>query len=65
MASGVAVLFGDKTRSQTKHFSYLFQFVTAKYPVHEGALTPIVQSARLEYACAATSVHHADHSAPT
>ncbi|MGK4475266.1 toll/interleukin-1 receptor domain-containing protein [Aeromonas molluscorum] len=35
MASGVAVLFGDKIRSQTKPFSYLFQLVAAKDPVYD------------------------------
>ncbi|MFM5465965.1 hypothetical protein ACET66_18295, partial [Aeromonas simiae] len=35
MASCVAVLFGDKIRSQSKPFLYLFQFVAAKDPVHE------------------------------
>jgi len=38
MASGVAVLFGDKIRSQTKPFSYLFQLVAAKDPVYDQAL---------------------------
>jgi hypothetical protein len=28
-------LFGDKIRSQTKPFLYLFQLVAAKDPVHE------------------------------
>ncbi|MEI4976655.1 hypothetical protein U1437_20645, partial [Aeromonas caviae] len=31
-----AVLFGDKIRSQSKPFLYLFQLVAAKDPVHEG-----------------------------
>ncbi|MFM5285323.1 hypothetical protein ACET9J_03760, partial [Aeromonas veronii] len=35
MASCVAVLFGDKIRSQSKPFLYLFQLVAAKDPVHE------------------------------
>ncbi|WP_223934071.1 hypothetical protein, partial [Aeromonas caviae] len=34
MASCVAVLFGDKIRSQSKPFLYLFQLVAAKDPVH-------------------------------
>jgi hypothetical protein len=38
MASCVAVLFGDKIRSQSKPFLYLFQLVAAKDPVHEFAL---------------------------
>lgn len=38
MASGVAVLFGDKIRSQTKPFLYLFQLVAAKDPVHDFSL---------------------------
>ncbi len=29
------ILFGDKIRSQTKPFLYLFQLVAAKDPVHE------------------------------
>ena len=29
------ILFGDKIRSQTKPFLYLFQLVGAKDPVHE------------------------------
>lgn len=33
------ILFGDKTRSQTKPFLYLFQLVAAKAPVHERPLT--------------------------
>lgn len=36
MASCVAVLFGDKIRSQSKPFLYLFQLVAAKDPVHVG-----------------------------
>jgi len=40
MASGVLVLFGDKIRSQTKPFLYLFQLVAAKDPVHEYAVRP-------------------------
>ena len=32
------ILFGDKIRSQTKPFLYLFQLVGAKDPVHEYAL---------------------------
>ena len=32
------ILFGDKIRSQTKPFLYLFQLVGAKDPVHEGLL---------------------------
>lgn len=42
MASGVAVLFGDRIRSQTKPFSYLFQLVAAKDPVYELHLAIIV-----------------------
>ncbi|MEA9427919.1 hypothetical protein VCX68_15680, partial [Aeromonas caviae] len=38
MASCVAVLFGDKIRSQSKPFLYLFQLVAAKDPVHEARL---------------------------
>lgn len=38
MASCVAVLFGDKIRSQSKPFLYLFQLVAAKDPVHEAEL---------------------------
>ncbi|MBL0538813.1 DUF4917 family protein [Aeromonas caviae] len=38
MASCVAVLFGDKIRSQSKPFLYLFQLVAAKDPVHEQVL---------------------------
>ncbi|MCV9384250.1 hypothetical protein OE564_19745, partial [Aeromonas hydrophila] len=33
--SRVLILFGDKIRSQTKPFLYLFQLVAAKDPVHE------------------------------
>ncbi|MFM5100181.1 hypothetical protein ACEUBD_20810, partial [Aeromonas veronii] len=32
----MAVLFGDKIRSQSKPFLYLFQLVAAKDPVHDG-----------------------------
>jgi len=32
------ILFGDKIRSQTKPFLYLFQLVAAKDPVHEALL---------------------------
>ena len=32
------ILFGDKIRSQTKPFLYLFQLVAAKDPVHEARL---------------------------
>jgi hypothetical protein len=35
----VLILFGDKIRSQTKPFLYLFQLVGAKDPVHESALS--------------------------
>ncbi|WP_234888716.1 hypothetical protein, partial [Aeromonas caviae] len=38
MASCVAVLFGDKIRSQSKPFLYLFQLVAAKDPVHVAVL---------------------------
>ncbi|WP_234888739.1 hypothetical protein, partial [Aeromonas caviae] len=38
MASCVAVLFGDKIRSQSKPFLYLFQLVAAKDPVHVALL---------------------------
>ncbi|MFM5305027.1 hypothetical protein ACET9S_19370, partial [Aeromonas caviae] len=38
MASCVAVLFGDKIRSQSKPFLYLFQLVAAKDPVHERSI---------------------------
>ena len=38
MASCVAVLFGDKIRSQSKPFLCLFQLVAAKDPVHEHPL---------------------------
>ncbi|GJA34750.1 hypothetical protein KAM342_44400 [Aeromonas caviae] len=38
MASCVAVLFGDKIRSQSKPFLYLFQLVAAKDPVHDKAV---------------------------
>jgi hypothetical protein len=31
----VLILFGDKIRSQTKPFLYLFQLVGAKDPVHD------------------------------
>ncbi|MFM5765100.1 hypothetical protein ACET7Y_19635, partial [Aeromonas veronii] len=40
MASCVAVLFGDKIRSQSKPFLYLFQLVAAKDPVHERHQNP-------------------------
>ena len=33
------ILFGDKIRSQTKPFLYLFQLVGAKDPVHELLIT--------------------------
>jgi len=33
------ILFGDKIRSQTKPFLYLFQLVAAKDPVHEDKLS--------------------------
>ncbi|MCY9810960.1 TIR domain-containing protein [Aeromonas caviae] len=39
MASCVAVLFGDKIRSQSKPFLYLFQLVAAKDPVHDEEVT--------------------------
>lgn len=32
------ILFGDKIRSQTKPFLYLFQLVGAKDPVHDKIL---------------------------
>jgi hypothetical protein len=55
MASGVAVLFGDKIRSQTKHFSYLFQLVAAKDPVYvcfiafiQAEMEPPARPARLK-----------------
>lgn len=38
VASGVAVLFGDKIRSQAKLFLCLFQLVAAKNPVYESCL---------------------------
>ena len=41
MASCVAVLFGDKIRSQSKPFLYLFQLVAAKDPVHDVVLVPV------------------------
>ncbi|WP_234888700.1 hypothetical protein, partial [Aeromonas caviae] len=41
MASCVAVLFGDKIRSQSKPFLYLFQLVAAKDPVHEASLATL------------------------
>ncbi len=34
------ILFGDKIRSQTKPFLYLFQLVAAKDPVHEERQRP-------------------------
>ena len=34
----MAVLFGDKIRSQSKPFLYLFQLVAAKDPVHDPKL---------------------------
>ena len=40
MASCVAVLFGDKIRSQSKPFLYLFQLVAAKDPEHESPPRP-------------------------
>ncbi|MFM5305004.1 hypothetical protein ACET9S_19255, partial [Aeromonas caviae] len=40
MASCVAVLFGDKIRSQSKPFLYLFQLVAAKDPVHVSPIMP-------------------------
>ncbi|MFM5161374.1 hypothetical protein ACEUAT_20835, partial [Aeromonas veronii] len=43
MASCVAVLFGDKIRSQSKPFLYLFQLVAAKDPVHEPPICSINQ----------------------
>ncbi|MFM5161305.1 hypothetical protein ACEUAT_20455, partial [Aeromonas veronii] len=43
MASCVAVLFGDKIRSQSKPFLYLFQLVAAKDPVHECLLEPMIK----------------------
>jgi len=48
MASCVAVLFGDKIRSQSKPFLYLFQLVAAKDPVHDAVLAcgGVVQSGR-------------------
>ena len=45
MASCVAVLFGDKIRSQSKPFLYLFQLVAAKDPVHVGVLAATLGSA--------------------
>ncbi|WP_234888740.1 hypothetical protein, partial [Aeromonas caviae] len=41
MASCVAVLFGDKIRSQSKPFLYLFQLVAAKDPVHEHVIVMV------------------------
>ncbi|MGU5681692.1 hypothetical protein, partial [Aeromonas allosaccharophila] len=38
---------GDKIRSQTKPFLYLFQLVAAKDPVHVLSLLPIKEKARL------------------
>lgn len=35
----MAVLFGDKIRSQSKPFLYLFQLVAAKDPVHDEEVT--------------------------
>ena len=43
MASCVAVLFGDKIRSQSKPFLYLFQFVAAKDPVHDLGLRVLAE----------------------
>ncbi|MEI4962641.1 hypothetical protein, partial [Aeromonas caviae] len=37
-------LFGDKIRSQTKPFLYLFQLVAAKDPVHDALLTDFSQN---------------------
>ena len=57
MASCVAVLFGDKIRSQSKPFLYLFQLVAAKDPVHDRlfklsitsvARRPVVEKANLQ-----------------
>ena len=36
------ILFGDKIRSQTKPFLYLFQLVGAKDPVHERKQTTVM-----------------------
>ncbi|MFZ8536325.1 S24 family peptidase, partial [Klebsiella quasipneumoniae subsp. similipneumoniae] len=47
MASCVAVLFGDKIRSQSKPFLYLFQLVAAKDPVHDGDI--VVASVQGEF----------------
>lgn len=48
----MAVLFGDKIRSQSKPFLYLFQLVAAKDPVHEARLRQrqAKQAARVEQA---------------
>ena len=48
MASCVAVLFGDKIRSQSKPFLYLFQLVAAKDPVHEFDIGMDRKTARAE-----------------
>ncbi|HDZ8894154.1 TPA: hypothetical protein RUX41_000469 [Aeromonas dhakensis] len=47
----VLILCGDKIRSQTKIFLYLFQLVVAKEPVHEISLfeaTAIYRSVALD-----------------
>ncbi|MGU5731476.1 hypothetical protein ACV1DR_21665, partial [Aeromonas jandaei] len=52
---------GDKIRSQSKPFLYLFQLVAAKDPVHEQALTPRPRTLPVSPPC---SVHHFQHTMP-
>jgi len=42
------ILFGDKIRSQTKPFLYLFQLVGAKDPVHEQLYSSLIITLRLQ-----------------
>ena len=42
------ILFGDKIRSQTKPFLYLFQLVGAKDPVHDDQLKRISEEVGAE-----------------
>ncbi|WP_234925181.1 type IV pilin protein, partial [Aeromonas caviae] len=65
MASCVAVLFGDKIRSQSKPFLYLFQLVAAKDPVHDTLIATAKGSQSNDSSCTTLTLNKADTKTPS
>ncbi|WP_421249038.1 hypothetical protein [Aeromonas jandaei] len=55
------IFFGDKIRSQTKPFLYLFQLVAAKNPVHV-AMQQAMETMPQSKSGAMTAITHLTHS---